>query len=94
MNNNYLSSYYVVKQHQTEMERSAQQDLEFSLANDGSSRGQVVMHQVLNQIGQLWTRYSITLQNHFGNAVTKTAIRVEKLQKPVLVDALKVPKPL
>ena len=94
MNTNYLSSYYVVKQHQSEMERSAQQDLEFSLANDGSSRGQVVMHQVLNQIGQLWTRYSITLQNHFGNAVTKTAIRVEKLPKPVLVDALKVPKPL
>jgi len=94
MNTNYLSSYYVVKQHQSEMERSAQQDLEFSLANDGSSRGQVVMHQVLNQIGQLWTRFSNTFQNHFGNAVTKTAIRVEKLPKPVLVDALKVPKPL
>ena len=75
---NYLNVYDVVKQHQIEMERSAQLDLELSLANDASPSFLERIRQLLRQAGKLVTSLGITMdyrsfyRNHIQFSSFKT----------------------
>jgi hypothetical protein len=58
---NYLNVYDVVKQHQTEMERSAQLDLQVSLANPSSPSLLERIRSLLDQVGKLLMSIGTTM---------------------------------